>query len=140
MAGLLGIADDPTAPAEVKVSATVRRNNAKKEATAILVAALRRFDTGGNLSDAEYAAMKMLSAGGKRTNRYGEPVFYQIFGASPKEGDFVTLRDVVEQQHRGFDWMASNIRKWATKGTAIVRKEDNETNMMETKYIVERLL
>lgn len=55
---------------------------------------------------------------------FGKPVFYKIFGNTPKIGDKVTALKVFEETGKGFAEMRQLMKKWADKqGITVVFDE-----------------
>lgn len=71
------------------------------------------------------AALDFLSrepkAGG---STFGKPVFYKLFGDTPKIGDKITALKVFETTGKGFAEMKSLMRKWTEKQGITVEYDD----------------
>jgi len=79
---------------------------------------------------------KAAKAGG---GGFGEPIFTGLFGDSPKVGDKVTLRQVIEKYYKGIDYMQSKCRIWKQKNVADVEYVFNPQNPMDSHYIIKKL-
>lgn len=63
---------------------------------------------------------------------FGKPVFYKLFGNTPKIGDKITALKVFEETGKGFAEMRSLMKKWADKqGITVVY--DDKTKSYEIK-------
>lgn len=85
------------------------------------------------------AALELLTRAPRAGGTFGEPLFNKIFGATPAVGQSVTLQDVFNKTQKGADKMASLVRKWESKGVAVVEHVHNSAEPVKSTYTIKSL-
>lgn len=63
-------------------------------------------------------------SGGMKNTAFGKPVFYTIFGDTPKVGDKVTALDVFTKAKKGYGEMRQLMKKWKEKQNIVVELDE----------------
>lgn len=92
-----------------------------------------------NLSDkAKNLVLELCKDPALKRSTGGGGIFAQLFGATPKVGDKVTLEEAFTRTFKGKSTLDYNCKRWAEKGI-IVECEINPTKMLESTYTIKAL-